>query len=114
MTCGTGSVGSISGSGTPTITVNLTGVTSAQRITVTLNSVSDGTNTGDIPISIGVLVGDVSANGTVNASDVSRTKTQVGQTVTSSNFREDVNAGGTISSTDVAVVKSNVGTSLPP
>ena len=114
VTCGTGSVGSISGSGTPTITVNLTGVTSAQRITVTLNSVSDGTNTGDIPISIGVLVGDVSANGTVNASDVSRTKTQVGQTVTSSNFREDVNASGTISSTDVAVVKSNVGTSLPP
>jgi hypothetical protein len=114
VTCGTGSVGSISGSGTPTITVNLTGVTSAQRITVTLNSVNDGTSTSDIPISMGVLVGDVNANATVNASDVSLTKAQVGQTVGSGNFREDVNASGTISSTDVAVVKSDVGTSLPP
>jgi hypothetical protein len=114
VTCGTGSVGSISGSGTPTITVNLTGVTDAQRITVTLNNVSDGTNSGDVPISMGVLVGDTTANGVVNAGDVSQTKSQVGQTVTSSNFREDVNANGTISATDVALVKSDVGHALPP
>jgi hypothetical protein len=114
VTCGTGSVSSISGSGTATITVNLTGVTSAQRITVTLNSVSDGTNTGDVPVSMGVLVGDVNANATVNSSDVALTKSVVGQVVGSGNFREDVNASGTISSTDVAVVKANVGTSLPP
>jgi hypothetical protein len=38
----------------------------------------------------------------------------VGQTVTSSNFREDVNANGTISATDVALVKSDVGHALPP
>jgi hypothetical protein len=114
VTCGTGSVGSISGSGTPSITVNLTGVTDVQIITVTLNSVSDGTNTGDIPISMGVLVGDTTANGVVNAGDVSQTKSQVGQTVTSSNFREDVNANGTISATDVALVKSDVGHALPP
>jgi hypothetical protein len=113
VTCGTGSVGSISGSGTPTITVNLTGVTNVQRITVTLSNVSDGTNTGDVPISMGVLVGDTTANGTVNSGDVSQTKSQVGGTVTGSNFREDVNASGTISSTDVAIVKSDVGTSLP-
>jgi uncharacterized MnhB-related membrane protein len=63
---------------------------------------------------MGVLVGDVNGNGLVNASDVSLTKSQVGQAVSSSNFREDVNANGTISSTDVAIVKSDVGTSLPP
>ena len=113
VTCGTGSVGSISGSGTPTITVNLTGVTDVQRITVTLSSVSDGTNTGDVPISMGVLVGDTTANGTVNAGDVALTKSQVGATVTTSNFREDVNANGTISATDVALVKSDVGHALP-
>ncbi|HEV3148750.1 MAG TPA: kelch repeat-containing protein [Chthoniobacterales bacterium] len=113
VTCGTGSVGSISGSGTPTITVNLTGVTNVQRITVTLSSVSDGTNTGDVPISMGVLVGDTTDNGVVNAGDVAQTKSQVGHTVTNSNFREDVNVNGTISSTDVALVKSNVGHSLP-
>jgi hypothetical protein len=63
---------------------------------------------------MGVLVGDVNSNATVNASDVSLTKAQAGQPVTASNFREDVNANGTISSTDVALVKSDVGTALPP
>jgi hypothetical protein len=113
VTSGTGSVSSVSVSGSQ-VTVNLTGVTNAQRITVTLMSVNDGTNTGDIPISMGVLVGDVNSNATVNASDVSLTKAQAGQPVTASNFREDVNANGTISSTDVALVKSDVGTALPP
>jgi uncharacterized MnhB-related membrane protein len=56
----------------------------------------------------------VNGNALVNASDVSLTKSQVGQPVSSSNFREDVNANGTISATDVALVKSDVGTALPP
>jgi hypothetical protein len=46
--------------------------------------------------------------------NVSLTKSQVGQAVSGSNFREDVNANGTISATDVALVKANVGTALPP
>ncbi len=113
VTSGTGSVSSVSVSG-PQVTVNLTGVTNAQIITVTLMNVNDGTNTGDIPISMGVLVGDVNSNAIVNASDVSLTKSQVGNPVSGSNFREDVNANGTISSTDVALVKSDVGNALPP
>jgi uncharacterized delta-60 repeat protein len=114
VTSGTGSVSSFSGSGTSQITVNLTGVTNVQRITVTLHNVNNGTSTGDVPVSMGVLVGDVNGNAVVNSSDVSLTKSQVGQAVTGSNFREDVNANGTISSTDVALVKANVGTALPP
>src|SRR5437870_3221192 len=114
VTSGTGSVSSFSGSGTSQITVNLTGVTNVQRITVTLHNVNDGTSTGDVPVSMGVLVGDVNGNAVVNASDVSLTKSQVGQAVSGSNFREDVNANGTISATDVALVKSDVGTALPP
>jgi hypothetical protein len=114
VTSGTGSVSSLSGSGTSQITVNLTGVTDIQRITVTLHNVNNGTTTGDVPVSMGVLVGDVNGNAVVNSSDVSLTKAQAGQPVTGSNFREDVNANGTISSTDVALVKSEVGTALPP
>jgi hypothetical protein len=114
VTSGTGSVSSFSGSGTSQITVNLTGVTNVQRITVTLHNVNDGTTTGDVPVSMGVLVGDVNGNAVVNASDVSLTKAQVGQLVSGSNFREDVNASGTISATDVAQVKADVGTALPP
>src|SRR6202035_6030301 len=101
---GTGTVSSFSGSGTSQITVNLSGVTDAQRITVTLHNVNDGTHTGDVPVSMGVLIGDVNGNGLVNSSDVSLTKAQSGQPVTMSNFREDVNVNGTISATDVAQV----------
>ena len=69
---------------------------------------------GNVPVSMGVLVGDVNGNAAVNASDVGLTKSQVGQPFSGSNFREDVNANGTISSTDVAIVKFDVGTALPP
>jgi hypothetical protein len=113
VTSGTGSVSSFSVSGSQ-VTVNLTGVTNVQRITVTLSNVNDGTHMGDVPVSMGVLIGDVNGNATVNSSDVSLTKSQVGQAVSGSNFREDVNVNGTISSTDVAQVKANVGTALPP
>jgi uncharacterized delta-60 repeat protein len=113
VTSGTGSVSSFSVSGSQ-VTVNLTDVTNVQRITVTLFNVNDGTHMGDVPVSMGVLVGDVSGNGLVNASDVSLTKSQVGQTVSDSNFREDVNANGVINSVDVAQVKAKVGTALPP
>ncbi len=48
-----------------------------------------------------------------DASDVSLTKSQVGQVVSGSNFREDVNLNGSINAADLALVKANVGTSLP-
>ena len=53
-------------------------------------------------------------DGLVNASDVSLTKSQVGQTVGSANFREDTNANGAINGSDVALVKANAGVALPP
>jgi hypothetical protein len=49
----------------------------------------------------------------VNATDVGLVKSQVGQAVTGSNFREDVNADGSVSSSDVALTKSHVGDGLP-
>jgi N-acetylneuraminic acid mutarotase len=113
VTSGTGSVGSFTVSG-PQVSVNLTGVINIQRITVTLMNVNDGTHMGNVPVSMGVLVGDVNGNAIVNASDVSLTKSQVGVPVSSSNFREDVNANGVINSVDVALVKAKVGTALPP
>jgi N-acetylneuraminic acid mutarotase len=114
VTSGTGSVSSFGGSGTSQITVNLTGITNVQRMTVTLFNVNDGTHMGNVPVSMGVLVGDVNGNAVVNATDVALTKSQVGMAVSRSNFREDVNANGLINSVDVAQVKSKVGTMLPP
>ncbi len=79
VTGGTGSVSSATGSGTSTLTVNLTGVTNIQVITVTLNGVSGGAGSGNIAISMGVLVGDTNANAVVNAGDTSQTKGRSGQ-----------------------------------
>ena len=112
VTSGTGSVSSLSVSGSE-VTVNLTGVTNAQRITVTLFNVNDGTHMGDVPLQMGVLVGDVNGNAVVNAADVSLTKSVAGQVISGSNFRADVNANGTLNASDAAIVKQNAGTSLP-
>jgi hypothetical protein len=112
VTSGTGSVSNASVSGSQ-ITVDLTGVSNAQQIALTLSGLSDGANTNDLNVPMRVLLGDTNGNGTVNASDVAQTKGQLGQEVTSSNFRNDVNANGTINASDVSSVKSQIGTSVP-
>ena len=116
-----GSVAVTSGTGAATfsvagsvLTINLTGVTNAQRLGVTLTNVTVGAQTGNITIPMGVLAGDTSGNGTVTGTDVSQTKSQSGQAVGASNFREDVNVNGAINGTDVGAVKVKSGTALPP
>lgn len=69
---------STSGAGTSAITVNLTGVTNIQRLTFTLANVNNGTNTHNVAVPMGVLVGDTTGNGTVNASDVGQAKASSG------------------------------------
>ena len=113
VTSGSGSVSGASGNNSSTVTIGLAGVTSPQRIAVTISGVNDGFTTNDLVIPIGVLVGDTSGNGIVNATDVSQTKAQSGQPVSASNFREDVSASGSINATDVSVVKLQSGTGLP-
>lgn len=112
VTSGTGSVRNFSVAGNQ-VTVNLTGVSNAQTIVVTLAGVSDGTNTGSVQATMGVLVGDTTADKSVNSADISQTKSQSGQVVTIANFREDVTADGSINSADISLVKSRSGTALP-
>jgi serine protease AprX len=114
----TGGTGNVSGSPVfsgHTMTVNLIGVIDVQRLTVTLTGVTDEFSQvlPSTPVSMNVLIGDVNGNKVVNASDVGLVKSQVGQPVTGSNFREDVNADGSLSATDVALTKSHVGDGLP-
>ena len=45
------------------VTINLTGVTDAQRLGVTLANVNDGTSTGDVLVPMGVLIGDSAGTG---------------------------------------------------
>src|SRR5205823_12400593 len=58
-----------------------------QTINVTLNSVNGSTN---LIIPMSILIADVNGNGAVNASDVSLTKSRIGQSITQTNSRSDV------------------------
>ena len=97
----------------PLVTVNLTKVTNAQTITISLTNVSDGTHVGNISLPMAVLLGDTNADRFCDAIDVSQTKSQSGNAVTNDNFREDVNVDGFIDAIDTALVKSKSGTALP-
>jgi hypothetical protein len=94
--------------------VNLTGVTNEQTITVTLTSVTDvqGGSSAVLSVPMGTLLGDVNGDGFVNAGDIARTKSESGNSVTSSNFGADVNANGAINAADIALVRSQSGTGV--
>ncbi len=96
-------------------TVNLTGVTNAQHLILTLDGVHDtaGAIFNNIAARMDVLVGDTTADGFGNSGDIAQTKSQSGQTVTASNFREDVTVDGNLNSGDIGLVKSKSGTALP-
>jgi Dockerin type I domain len=114
----TSGVGTVNGSPTfsgNTMTISLTGVTTAQTIIVTLSRVTDQFShvLPDTPVSMRVLIGDTNANGTVNAGDVALCKSHLGEAANAGNFRTDVNANGTINGADVALVKLHLGDGIP-
>jgi uncharacterized delta-60 repeat protein len=117
VTSGTGSVSSRSiwSGDAHQYIVGLTGVTNAQTITVALTNVNDttGNHSDSVSVSMRRLFGDTSGNGTVNATDVSQTKSKSGQVVDATNFRADVTVNGSINATDVSTVKLNSGTAVP-
>jgi plastocyanin len=114
--------GTGSASGNPTFAghemrVNLTGVTNAQLIGVTLN-VTDSfgqsfVNPQGTPINMGVLLGDVNASGLVDGNDVSAVQSHTRQSVNSTNFRYDVNTSGSIDGNDVSATQAATRTSIP-
>jgi hypothetical protein len=95
--------------------INLTNVSNAQYITVTLNSVLDVTGASGNVLSpqMGVLIGDVNFTGGVDGNDVSGVQSHTRQSVTSANFQYDVNATGGIDGNDVSLTQSHTRTSLP-
>ena len=114
VTAGTGTAGAPTFAGT-TMTVPLSGVTDVQTLSVTLSGVTDSASQVLPPtaISANMLVGDVNGDKTVNPTDVSLTKGQIGMPVTSSNFRQDVKVSGSITSADGRKVKGAQGNTLP-
>jgi hypothetical protein len=119
--CGTANIGSVSpGPSANQCTVDLTGIPNQAYTTVTLNGVMLpclGTLNPSPSVTMGLLIGDVNANGVLTNADVSLVKAQVaaGGSVAASNFRNDVNANGVITNADVSVTKAQVaaGAQLP-
>lgn len=109
VTSGTGSVSNFTVIGSQ-VFVSLTGVRNEQTVVLTLAGVSDGANTSDVQATMGILIGDTTADGVVNSNDVVQVQSQLRQPVTTSNFRDDVNADGVINPADVKLVKSKSGT----
>src|SRR5256885_10837844 len=75
VTSGTGSVSSVSVSGNE-VTVNLTGVTNAQRLVVTLNGVTDANGSGAVPVNMAGVLGDKAAGGSGHSAGISPTKSR--------------------------------------
>ncbi|MFL6568252.1 MAG: dockerin type I repeat-containing protein, partial [Chthoniobacterales bacterium] len=110
---GSGMVSNTSINGS-TVSVDLTNVADQQTITLNLVNVNDGTNTGNVSIPMGVLIGDANGDRTVNAADATLTRNGSGQLANASNFRSDLNVDGTINSADATVARNNSGHTLDP
>ena len=89
------------------VTVNLSNVSNQQRLTIKLHGVSDGVIANDFLVPMGLLSGDVNANGAVESSDVSAVQGHTRQRVSNSTFIYDVNCNGSIESSDVSTVQAN-------
>jgi hypothetical protein len=74
---------------------------------------NNASNTLDVSMPMGVLLGDTSGDGFVNSADIGQTKARSGQSLSSANFRSDVNVDGFLNSADIGLVKSKSGTALP-
>ena len=116
VTSGTGSVSSSSvGADPKEYIVNLTGVSDALTLGLTLSAVTDaeGNSTPAITVPIGFLLGDSNADRTVNSGDAQQTRNRSGQQTEEANFRSDVNLDGAINSGDAFIVRRQSGSAIP-
>ena len=95
--------------------VDLTGVTNAQYIRVTLTNVTDqvGNTIPTVSASMGILVGDVNGTGRVDGNDVAEVQSHTRESLNRTNFKYDLDAGGSIDGNDVSLTQSHTRTSLP-
>lgn len=99
---------------TSEVTVHLSNVQNAVVTNITLAGATAGGAAADVTIPLKVLIGDTTADRSVNSADINQTKSQSGRVVTGSNFREDLTADGAINGADISLVKSKSGTALRP
>ena len=93
------------------LVVTLTGLPENIRVTVNAIGVNNALN---VTTAVAFLLGDVSGNSRINATDIAAIKARVSQNVSTGNsFLFDLNLNGVISSADVSTVKARSGFVLP-
>jgi hypothetical protein len=114
VSSGTGNTGSVTTSGN-TMTVNLTGVTDQQTLSITTSSIAgSGTFTATpFTLNVGFLNGDVNGDGVVNVGDTIAVKAASGVTLDNTTCQYDVNLSGMVNVGDTIVVRSKSGDFLP-
>ena len=97
------------------VVVNLSGVTDAQYVTVSLSGVgsADGGTGGAGVVRAGFLAGDASRNRLVAVTDLVAVNGELGKPLSLSNFWLDVNLSGIITVLDKVVVNNALGHFLP-
>ncbi|HEY3837261.1 MAG TPA: hypothetical protein VGL72_11850 [Bryobacteraceae bacterium] len=112
VTAGTGNVSGTTFSGN-TATVNLSGVSDQQVVTVSASAFGTKTQSAFSAVNVGFLNGDVNADRTVNVGDTVPTRSHAGQPLDNTNFQYDVNLDGQIDIGDSTIVRSNSGDFVP-
>ena len=91
--------------------VTVTGLPENIRVTVKANGVNNALN---VSTPVAFMIGDVSGNSRINATDIAAVKARISQNVsTGNNFLFDLNLNGAISSADVSTVKARSGIVFP-
>lgn len=95
-----------------TVTIDLTGVANEQIISLDVLQATNGTETTSSSVSMGVLLGDVNGDGTVNSGDATVVRSRSGRDTDATNFRADVNSDGGVNSADATIVRGRSGTTI--
>lgn len=95
------------------VTISLAAVADQQTLMITLTGVTDGVNTGNVTIPMGILLGDTNGDRFVNTGDSQQTRNRSGLAADATNFRSDVNTDGVINSGDSTIIRGNSGHFLP-
>lgn len=92
------------------------GPCNGEQVTLSLHNIQDedGDSLADASVTIGLLVGDVTGDGSVDEADVQATEMALGQTTNESNFRADIDTSGAIDRNDARIVRRKGGSVLLP
>jgi sugar lactone lactonase YvrE len=103
-----------SASGTA-IVVNLASAADAQIVEIAISNATDslGRTLPPFSVRLGLLLGDVNNDGSVNAGDALVARNRSGQQANTANLRSDLNLDGVTNSGDALIVRSRSGSTLP-